>query len=79
MFLFRAIICYQWLVWLCGSMVDLPSLQFIVLGKTAFGSCQQFVMNNLTSLVSFDLGGNRFASVTSFAMIGWVLFDFIET
>ena len=79
MFLFRAIICYQWLVWLCGSMVDLPSLQFIVLGETAFGSCRQFVMNNLTSFVSFDLGGNRFASVTSFAMIGLVLLDFIET
>ena len=60
-------------------MVDLPSLQFIVLGKTAFGSCQQFVMNNLTSLVSFDLGGNRFASVTSFSMIGLVLLDVNET
>ena len=60
-------------------MQSLPRLQSIQLGEVSFHDIESFMMNNLTSLVSFDLGGNRFASVTSFAMIGLVLFDFIET
>ena len=60
-------------------MQSLPRLQSIQLGEDSFHDIESFMMNNLTSLVSFDLEGNRFASVTSFAMIGLVLFDFIET
>ena len=60
-------------------MQSLPRLQSIQLGEDSFHDIESFVMNNLTSLVSFDLGGNRFASVTSFSMIGLVILDVNET
>ena len=60
-------------------MQSLPRLQSIQLGEDSFHDIESFMMNNLTSLVSFDLGGNRFASVTSFAMIGLVILDVNET
>ena len=60
-------------------MQSLPRLQSIQLGEDSFHDIESFMMNNLTSLVSFDLGGNRFASVTSFSMIGWVVLDVNET